>query len=100
MSAPSASSSTIAARAAARSASAPAISERREIAVGQQAGGDGEEDEGQGQRGLEQAGLAFCHAERQHRDDGGRGQRDLFGRLCRQIGPGEAVECLGEARGN
>ena len=66
-------------------------------AVGKQAGRNGEQDEGQGEGGLEQTGLAFGDAQRQHRDDGGRGQRDLLGRLRRQVGPGEAVEGLGEA---
>ncbi len=64
--------------------------------VGEQAGRDREQDEGQRQRGLQQAGLAFADAEQQHRDDGGRGQRDLLGRLGRQIRPGEAVEGRGQ----
>ena len=61
-------------------------------AVGEQAGRNGEQDEGQRQRGLQQAGLAFGDAEHQHRDDGGRGERDLLGRLRGEVGPGEAVE--------
>ncbi|MGY4469303.1 hypothetical protein ACVWWK_005012 [Bradyrhizobium sp. LB9.1b] len=48
-------------------------------AVSEQAGWNGEEDERQGQCSLQQAGLALGHAERQHRDDRSRGQRDLFG---------------------
>ena len=67
-------------------------------AVGEQAGGDREQDEGQRQRGLQQAGLAFADAEQQHRDDGGRGQRDLLGRLRREVGPGQPVEGCGQAR--
>ena len=66
-------------------------------AVGEQARGDREQDERQRQRGLQQAGLAFADAEQQHRDDRGRGQRDLLGRLRRQIGPGQAVEGRGQA---
>ncbi len=61
-------------------------------AVGEQACGDREQDERQRQRGLQQAGLAFADAEQQHRDDRSRGQRDLLGRLRREIGPGQAVE--------
>ncbi len=65
-------------------------------AVGEQAGGNGEQDERQRQRGLQQAGLAFADAEQQHRDDRGRRQRDLLGRLRGEIGPGEAVEGRGQ----
>ena len=43
------------------------------------------------------AGLAFADTEQQHRDDRGCGQRDLFGRLGGEIGPGEPVEGLGQA---
>src|SRR5712675_83151 len=52
----------------------------------------------EGQTGLQQTGLAFGDAERQHGDNGGCGQRDLLGRLCREVGPGEAIERIGEAR--
>ena len=74
-------------------------------AVGEQAGGDREQDEGQRQRGLQQSGLAFADAEQQHRDDGRRGQRDLLGRLRGEVGPGQAVEgwrqkaCFGGSHG-
>ena len=68
-------------------------------AVGEQAGGDREQDERQRQRGLQQAGLAFADAEQQHRDDRGRGQRDLLGRLGGEVGPGQAVEGFGQMKG-
>lgn len=68
-------------------------------AVGEQAGRNREQDEGQGEGSLEQAGLALRDAQRQHRDDGGCGERDLLGRLGREVGPGEAVEGVGKARG-
>ena len=67
-------------------------------AVGEQTGRDREQDERQRQRGLQQAGLAFADAEQQHRDDGGRGQRDLLGRLRGEVGPGQAVEGRGQVR--
>ena len=54
-------------------------------AVGEQTGGDREQDEGQRQRGLQQAGLAFADAEQQHRDDGRCGQRDLLSRLGGEV---------------
>ncbi|MGY3118556.1 hypothetical protein ACVWXQ_002493 [Bradyrhizobium sp. S3.14.4] len=68
-------------------------------AVGEQAGRNGEQDKGQGEGGLEQTGLAFRNTQREHGDDRGRGQRDLLGRLRRQVGPCEAVEGVGEAKG-
>ena len=84
--------------AAARSASAPAISQRREIRSASRPAGNREQDEGQRQRGLQQAGLAFADAEQQHRDDGRGGQRDLLGRLRGEVGPGEAVEGRGQVQ--
>jgi hypothetical protein len=61
-------------------------------AVGGEACGDRDQDEGQGQRGLQQAGLAFADAEHEHGDDGRCGQRDLLSRLGGEVGPGQPVE--------
>ena len=61
-------------------------------AVGQQAGRNGEQHERQGERGLQQAGLALAGAEQQHGDDRRGGERHLLGRLRGEIGPGETIE--------
>jgi hypothetical protein len=67
-------------------------------AVGEQAGGDRKQDEGQRQRGLQQAGLALADPEQQHGDDRGCGQRNLLGRLGGEVGPGQAIEGRRQAR--
>ena len=66
--------------------------------VGKQAGRNREQDEGQGQRGLQQAGLAFADAQQQHRDDRRGRKRNLLGRLGGEVGPGETVERWGQLR--
>jgi ribonuclease E len=68
-------------------------------AVGEQTGGNSDKDKGQGESGLQQSGLAFADAEQQHGDDRRGRERDLFGRLRRQVGPGQAVEGGGQAGG-
>jgi len=74
-------------------------------AVGQHAGRDREQQEGQRLRGLQQPGLAGSGAEREHGDDRRRGEADLLGRLRGEVGPGEAIEarrqdcCGGGAHG-
>ncbi len=61
--------------------------------IGQHAGGNGEDQEGQRLGGLQPARLAGAGAgEGQDGHDGRRRQADLLGRLRRQIGPGQAVE--------
>jgi predicted phosphodiesterase len=60
--------------------------------VGHEPGGNGKQDEGQGERGLQQASLARACAEQQYGDDRRGGQRHLLGRLRREIGPGQPVE--------
>jgi hypothetical protein len=65
-------------------------------AVGHQARRNGEQNERQGERGLQQAGLALARAEQQHGDDRRGGQRDLLRRLRREIGPSQAVEGRGQ----
>jgi hypothetical protein len=66
-------------------------------AVGDDAGGEGEQQERQALRRGEHARLADPGAEDQHRDHRGRGEADLLGGLRREIRPGEAVE-LGRQR--
>ena len=66
--------------------------------VSEETGGDREQDKGQRQRGLQQAGLAFADAEQQHRDDGRCGECNLLGRLGGEVRPGQAVERCGQAR--
>ncbi len=61
-------------------------------AVGEQTRGNRKQHEGQGQRSLQQAGLAFADAEQEHGDDRRGRECDLLGRLRRQVRPGEAVE--------
>jgi hypothetical protein len=65
-------------------------------AIGEQARGDRDQHEGQGQRGLQQAGLAFADAEQEHGDDWGCCECDLLRRLRRQVRPGEPVEGGGQ----
>ena len=60
--------------------------------VGQEAGRDREEHEGQRQRHLQQARARDPCPEREHGDDGRRGQRHLLGRLRGEVGGDEAQE--------
>jgi hypothetical protein len=54
--------------------------------------GNCEDEEWQGQRRLQQAGLTRACAERKHRHDRGGSKRDLLSRLGGKIGPGQAIE--------
>jgi hypothetical protein len=61
-------------------------------AIGEHARRDGQEQERQRLRGLEQPGRAGAGAESEHGDERRRREADLLGRLRRQIGPGQPVE--------
>ena len=61
-------------------------------AIGQQARRDGQDQERQRLRGLEEPGLAGTGAEREHRHQRRRGESDLLGGLRGQVRPGQAGE--------